>query len=250
MHFRDSSGGVIAYCGVKGRKMRKLISISQRLRAISLCSLLGLAAGALQAQTPPYALLQNATIVGAGNTITASQVPVVTAAGVTVYVNLTLQLSPDATGNFTVAAGSPQTTLAPVLISSSFRAGTYAAGPTTLSGTGLITVAGPGVADGGGTVWNVNAASGANGSTYPVNASWYSGAIANSPYAARLKAVGLTSTIYSYGVIGAQNCCSNWSNNDLIGVSQIGNTLTFYNFTVGGKDQALPWTQIVYTLKQ
>jgi len=142
--------------------MRKLKSISQRLRAISLCCLLGLAAGALQAQTSPYALLQNATIVGAGNTITASQVPVVTVAGVTVYVNLTLQLSPDATRNLTVASGSPQTTLAPVLISSSFRAGTYVAGPTTLNGAGLIAVNGPGVADGGRTVWNANAASGAN----------------------------------------------------------------------------------------
>jgi hypothetical protein len=187
--------------------------------------------------------------VGAGNTITASQVPVVTAAGVTVYVNLTLQLSPDATGNFTMAAGSPQTTLAPVLISSSFRAGTYVSGPTTLSGMGLITVTGPGVADGGGTVWNANAATGANPYTVPINASWYSGAIANSPYAARLKAAGLTSMLYSYGVIGPQNGGS-WNNNDLIGVSQIGNTLTFCNFSGGGKDQTMPVTQILYTLKQ
>src|SRR5947207_224169 len=57
---------------------------------------------------PPYALFQQGSLVGSGNTITATQIPVVTAQGITVYVNATIQFNVDANGNLTISPGFPQ----------------------------------------------------------------------------------------------------------------------------------------------
>jgi hypothetical protein len=88
--------------------------------------LLVLTAGVLlvraQAPTPPYALFQYSSLTGSGNTITATQIPVVTATGVTVYENLTLQFDADANGNLTISQGFPQTIPAPTILSSGFKA--------------------------------------------------------------------------------------------------------------------------------
>ena len=67
--------------------------------------------------------------------------------------------------------------------------------------------------------------------TYPSSATWYVGPIANSPLAARLKAAGITSTAWSYGVTGGEACYNNWPDNTLIGLSQTGNKLTIVSFT-------------------
>jgi hypothetical protein len=224
----------------------------RKTKLISLLSSICALAVELPAQSAPYPLLQNAILSGSGNTINATQVPVVTAAGTTVYVNFSLQFNADATGNITVASNSLAVTLAPALISSSFRAGTYVSGSNTLSGTGSIVVAGPAVTDGGATIWTDTTPTGANSCTYPGNSTWYVGPLANSPYAARLKKAGLTSTAFSYGVIGSQNCSygSNWHSDSLIGLTQVGNTLTIVDFSdVNNNDYALPVDQITYTLK-
>src|SRR5580692_8553620 len=84
----------------------------------------------VDAQTPPYALFQYSTLTGTGNTITATQVPLVIATGVTVYVNLTLQFAVDSSGNVTIVSGYPQEIPAPTVVISDFKAGTYA-GPST-----------------------------------------------------------------------------------------------------------------------
>ncbi len=201
-----------------------------------------------QAPTPPYAEFQYASLTGSGNTITATQVPVVLVGGVTVYENVTLQFNSDANGNLTLAPGFPQIIPAPTLLTGSFKAGSYV-GPSTINGgTNLLTVNGPGVTDGGATEWSISAATGASFYTYPNSANWYVGPIAGNPLAARLTSAGITSTAWSYGT-GSAAGASLWGTNTLIGVSQIGNALTFVSFTNNGKDQTVPADQITYTLK-
>src|ERR1017187_2700037 len=87
--------------------------------------LIAACAAVASAQTPPYALFQQATLTGSGNTINATQVPVVTASGLTLYLNLSLQFNVDNNGNFTISSGFPQTTSAPSPITNGFRAGRY-----------------------------------------------------------------------------------------------------------------------------
>ena len=130
----------------------------------------------------------------------------------------------------------------------SFQAGTYRSPSTILSGQGIITLAGPGSA-GGGIQWSLAAASGAASCTYPSTATWFVGPIASNPLvAARLAKAGITSTAWSYGV-GNGGSCGVWGTNDLLGFSQIGNTLTIARFTSSsGVDQAVPVDQITYTL--
>lgn len=200
------------------------------------------------ATAPPYALLQYSTLTGSGNTFTATWVPVVTASG-TVYKNLTLLFDVDSSGNLTVAPGYPQVVPTPPPIVDGFVAGQYV-GPSTIgSGNMLINVAGPGLTSGGATEWTVSAASGAWYYTYPASGTWYVGPLTSNPVYARIKAAGITSTAWSYGIAGS-NWGSPWDKDTLIGVSQIGKTITFLSFTKNGVDYAQPQDQITYTPKQ
>jgi hypothetical protein len=167
-----------------------------------------------------------------------------------------MQFNVDANGNLTLSQGYPQVIQAPALLTSGFRAGTYVGPSTLLSGKATVNVSGPGVTDGGATVWSIGAAPGADACTYPISATWYVGPIENSPFAARIKSAGITSTAWSYG-IGAGNACGSnitgvnsnaWYANTLIGVSQVGNTLTIASFTNAGTDKTVPLDQITYRL--
>lgn len=206
-----------------------------------------------QAQTPPYALLQNATLTGSGNTITAVNIPVVISVGVIVYVSLNLQFNVDSNGNFTVTPGYPQITQSFTPLASNFVAGNYA-GPSNInSGNNLVTVSGPGVTSGGATEWSLAASAGGSSETYPPSATWWVGPIASSPIASRLQSAGITSTAYSYGTTGstAPDSPAYWYANTLVGVSQIGNTITLVSFSENGNlDRNVPYDQITYTLKQ
>jgi hypothetical protein len=95
-----------------------------------------------RAQTPPYTLFQYSTITSSGNTITATQLPVVTATG-TIYQNVTLLFDVDSSGNLTLAPGYPMVVPSTRPIMSAFKAGTYVGAPTILGGKATITVSGP-----------------------------------------------------------------------------------------------------------
>jgi hypothetical protein len=205
--------------------------------------------------TTPSALFQFSTLTGSGDTITATEVPVLTSSGTTVYKNVTTQFNVDSAGNLTLAAGFPQVVAASPPSFSSFKAGNYV-GPATLgSGKFLITVGGPTVAPGG-TTWGSTVAAGANAATYPISCSWYDGPISNSPEAPRLKTDGITSTALSYGtctgpcpVSGTNNYY--WCPRTLVGVSQAGQVITFYSFTYAEtSDSSSPQDTIAYTLLQ
>jgi hypothetical protein len=200
------------------------------------------------AAAPPYALFQNATLTGTGNTFTATWLPVVTSAG-TAYKNITIQFDVDSKGNLTIAPGYPQIAAAPAIIVTAFKAGTYVGPSTIYNGESRISVSGPGVTSGGATEWSLAAATGAYSYTYPETATWYDGPISSNPLAARLKAAGITSTAWSYGVGGGSNGDIYWSTDSLLGFSQIGNTLTIVSFTNNGVDKSEPVDTITYTLQ-
>jgi hypothetical protein len=197
------------------------------------------------ATVAPYALFQFATLTGSGNTVTAALVPVVTSTGATAYQNVTLQFTVAANGTVTVA--STQIVPAPPPIVSSFQAGAYVGPSNIYSGEMAVNVSGPGLASGGSNLWTLAAASGAYVCTYPSTANWYVGPLSTSPWAARIKAAGITSTAYSYGV--GDGGCGPWYNDILIGVSQVGRSLTILTFTNSGGDHATSVDQVTYTLK-
>ncbi len=184
-------------------------------------------------QSPPYAEFQNSTLTGSGNTISASSLPVVTAGGI-LYFDVVVQFDVDANGNLTVSAGYPQYTKSPQVRVDHFKAGTYL-GPD--DSTELITVSGPGIGQGGSTVWSLGPATGATGCLYPYTATWYVvKKLSDSPLAARLKAAGITNTNLSYGIGGA-NCGNQyWETGSLLGFDQTGGSITISSFTVGGNN--------------
>jgi len=181
-------------------------------------------------------------------------VPVVVAPNVTKYVNLLLQFNVSASGGLTLAAGYSQEIPAPPPLTSSFKAGLYVGPSGVLSGKALIEVAGPGVASGGATEWTLSSAAGADPCTYPLTATWYVGPLnSEHPLTSRVTAAGITSTAYSFGTSVSGQCGglnNNWFANALIGVSQVGNTLTIVSFSSGQHDYSTPQSQITYTLEQ
>jgi len=207
-------------------------------------------------QSISHSLFQYAAMTGSGNTLSASRVPVVTASGTTLYLDIILQFDVDADGNLTISGGYPQIVPTPVLLASTFVAGRYTGPSTIMAGNTAIVVSSPGVSTGGSFQWSLSTASGADTCSYPSSATWYAGPAENSPVAARLKKINITSTAWSYGIAGAMPasvaCGSmyNWNNpsGTLIGVSQAGNTLTIASFTRMGNDSATPVDQITYTL--
>ncbi len=236
---------------------RRSLRLSALATALTVASAVGAHAQVLETASPeattvvPYALFQYSTLTATGNTINASWIPVVNSAGVTLYKDFTLQFNVDAAGDLTITSGYPKVVASPTPVVSSFRAGAYGGPSNVDSGTAAITVAGPSLAPGGGTEWTLATSKGASYYTYPSSVTWYVGPIAGSPYAARLKAAGITSTAWSYGVGLAVDGPGNlWNTNTLIGVSQVGNTITFVSFTNGSRDYSEPVDQITYTLLQ
>ena len=132
---------------------------------------------------------------------------------------------------------------------SAFKSGTYIGPPTILGGNAIITVSGPSVGPGGVTEFTLTAATGANSCTYPSSATWYvvGSDLASNPFASRLKAAGITSTLVSYGE-GSSQCDTDdydWVQNTLLGFTQTGNTLTIYSSipTTAPKTIARPETR-------
>jgi hypothetical protein len=210
-----------------------------------------------QSGQPPYILFQNAALTGSGNTINATRIPVVTASGTTVYEDMALQFTTDANGNLSLAAGFPQIAPSAALLTSNFKAGTYAASSTIFNGKNIVVVSGPGVTAGGATQWSLTAGPGADPCTTPVAATWYEGPIANNPYATQINSFKITSTAMSYGIGGggANTCPSStpgikyqyWANGSLLGFSQNGNSLTIVTFDSSNNN--VPLDTIVLTLQ-
>ncbi len=201
-------------------------------------------------QGPPRPLFQFSTISGADNVITATRVPVVTGTGAIVYKNVIVRFEAAADGSLTIAEGYPEYVDPPSPLVSSFRAGNYVAPRNIVSGQGFITVAGPGVADGGNTQWSISTGTNSNQFTYPSTATFYTGSIDSNPLAERIKKAGLTSTAWSYGFGGTAGV-RNWAPNSLLGFSQIGNTITVASFTDATLvDKSLPVDQVTFTIVQ
>jgi hypothetical protein len=206
------------------------------------------AIGAHAQSTPSNILLQFSTLTASDDTITAIRVPILTADGTTIYKNITLQLVADASGNLTIASGSPAVVPSVAPIVSNFMAGNYI-GPSNNSNF-LLAISGPGTAMGGATEWSLTSSTGANSCTSPSSATWFVGPLENNPLAARLEKAGITTTAWSYGVGGNPVCNISpaWQPNSLLGFSQTGNALTIVSFTYNGTDHSTPTNQITYTL--
>jgi hypothetical protein len=232
-----------------GRRVALLATFALTLMAVWAVSVRAGARDAVSPQTtatPPYALFQDSTLTASGNTITANNLPVVTTTG-KIYDDVTIQFDVADDGTLTVSSGYPQIVAAAKPLISHFLAGSYA-GPST-DAEFLITVNGPGVTTGGATEWSLSAATSASSTTYPTSAMWYVGPLASNPLYSRIKAAGITSTAYSYGVGSGYNSGSNWGTDSLLGFSQTNGALTIVSFTHNTVDNSTPVDQITYTKK-
>jgi hypothetical protein len=213
------------------------------LFALPLSAVLALSA---QAQTTtPRAQFENSVISSTTNTVTAGRVPVINAEGVVTYDDITFVVDVDDNGVVTFGPTSSVVSSS-VLNVDHFEAGTYT-GP---GGSPTIAVSALGVAPGGATEWSL--AQSGTACSFPYSATWYVGPISGNPLYARLKKAGITSSAYSYGILGTAADCGNgyWDGGAILGFSQTGKSLTIVSFSVSGiDDQSTPGAQITFTLK-
>jgi hypothetical protein len=217
-------------------------------------SALGLicASGPADAASKPI-YFDESSILGIGQTVTALRVPIETAAGTYIYKDVTIELNSDAKGDLTWATAEPITALSPPLATSNVRAGIYVS--PTCSYCGIQIIGPTSIGNGGVGEWVIAPApttvvrNEIAGDSPPNPAFFYTGPLAGSPLAARLRAAGLTSAQYVYGIVGT-SCCGGFNTNDLFGLRLVGNELVVALFTDNSGDHNIPVSQIIYTFLQ
>ena len=181
-----------------------------------------------------------------------NRLPILLPNGTIIYKDVTIQLNSDSTGLVSDVSPIVQAT-SPNLLSANFRAGTYLWPANTNLG---FAMSGPGAVQGSVmTKWEINATPTKN-QYCGIPAIFYAGPLSAHPSAARLKAAGITSVEFSYGIIGAGAGCAYYVNASfspgaLVGFSQSGNLLTIASFTTygDGKDHNVPVQTITYRLQ-
>jgi hypothetical protein len=196
--------------------------------------------------------LEYSNVTAVGPTITITRLPILKPDGKFIYKDVIIQLKSDSSGNLTYVPSTPQQKLSPSLISNRFVAGTYVYPGNTNEG---FILSGPsGVPGRSVTKFEVNKSPSLR-DYCGVPAIFYVGALSANPNYARIKAAGITSTEYSYGIIGGSVSCGinggTFGTGALVGFSQSGNLLTIASFTkqIGGKDQNTPVSFITYRAK-
>jgi hypothetical protein len=195
----------------------------------------------------PAIFMQSATISGAGNALTLGRVPVKDANGKITYKDISMLFTVDNAGNVTLDPQSVSITSSPPLNAGTFKPGHYrgykACNEADCKGDFTV---GTGGGNGGrisGSIQRINIFQGAGSADISdvFNASWTSGPINGHPDEAKLKAAGITSTAYSWGVMGTAGAFtkgSGWRAGDIIGAIQTGNQLTLVNFGDDNKSDA------------
>jgi hypothetical protein len=213
------------------------------LGGTALAVVLAVSAQAQTTTVTPHADFQDATLTSTTNTIDATRVPALDSTGKLHYWNIQIVFDTAADGTLTLATGYPIITQAENPLTADFKAGTYVA-----SNGAKIIVSGPGVTSGGATEWSL--AQSGTICSFPYSATWYVGALTSNPLYARIKTDGITSTAYSYGLLGTSSSCGSqwWDSGALLGLSQTGNALNIVSFSNDGSDDSItPQAQITFT---
>ncbi len=193
---------------------------------------LGLALGpGLASAATPRAVLGSATITAADNRLTVTRVPVINSAGAVTYKDVTLNFQVDAAGTLILA---PATIAAsPNLVTSGFMAGNY---KDTRGNT--YSVSGPSVIPGTTrTVWSLVFTAGPDASQFSMN--WVTGPVVGHPNESSLKARNITSTAFSWGIVGAEDATNNFpfylwgGGGHVVGAAQAGNQIVFHFYDNG-----------------
>ena len=196
---------------------------------LALISLVSALAGHSALAATPTMQAESATLSGASNTVVITRVPTTTATGAVKYWNVTLQFNIDGvTGTPTLTPLFPTIVSSPSVAVGNFKPGTYKD-----SKGEKYTVGGPNIVAGGRTSWSISMAPNLAGKFF--NAAWTTGPITGHPNQASLTARTITSTAFSWGVVGANSASINdvfwvWQQGAVTGASQTGNSLALHLF--------------------
>ncbi len=203
------------------------------------------------AAATPTSYLQNGAIVGTGQTITISRLPVRLGNGALAYKDVTIQLDVSANGTLTYADTRPLETNSPNPLVSGIKNGVYGDSANT---NVQFSITGPGVMTGGNGEYSITRTGAYCAVAQP--GVFYSGPVGTTPIGARVKAAGINTGQYRLGVVGQEACglsfnYANFPSHGLIGLAQVGTTLVVSSFTdSSGKDYPTPVNQVNYVLVQ
>lgn len=173
------------------------------------------------------AYLDQSGIVGAGNALSISRLPVANAKGQITYYDVSMSFKVSASGVPALAA-TPKFTPSPTLVTNHFLGGRYFVmwgGNATQYGTLSY-----GVGSGGATVWTLVMDKQPNGA-FPGQAVWQTGAPAPDVAARLNKAKIPKNPNYSYGVVSVAGGNAFSGSNGLLAAEQIGSNLTLFAYS-------------------
>ncbi len=193
---------------------------------------LGLALGAnVASAATPRAKFDSALVTGSTDRISVTRVPVVDSAGKTAYKDVTIDFEVDEAGTLMLAPFSPTIEAAPSLVTSGFKAGNYKdtrgntyklAGPSVVPGTTR-------------TMWSLSLAVATSDASF-FSMNWTTGPIAGHPNQSSLTARNITSTAFSWGIVGDGHAAISyfpfygWNYGEVVGAAQVGNQLVLHLF--------------------
>jgi hypothetical protein len=211
-------------------------NLSNTNRALCVLNLLVLALGTNLAEAvTPRAAFGSALITGAEKRISVSRVPVINSAGVVTYKDITINFEVSSSGVLTLAPFNPTITASPSLLTSGFKAGNYKDG----RGNKYV-VSGPSaIPNTTRTAWSMAFVSGPDATQFSMG--WVTGPITGHPNESSLKARRITTTAYSWGIVGSENeppgytsfPFYTWGTNrgHVVGAAQAGNQVVFHLFS-------------------
>lgn len=205
--------------------------------------LVAIMAGQAVAATPT-AYTEYGGVVGTGNRLRMTRVPVMDANGAIAYRDVLITLKVSTTGALSLA---PLTVApSPELLTSNFVAGRYFLSHTpTVRGTLAY-----GVGSGGSTVWTLLMDAG-TAAGVPLQSVWQTGTPAPDVLARLVAAKIMTSPTYSYGLTAVPSFSPFKYPNGLMAAAQVANTLTLVSYNASqsgpGGDQPTQTGSVVLT---
>jgi hypothetical protein len=190
---------------------------------------------------------QDAAISAGVNVVTMNRVPVIDATGTPNYFDVTIKLTATLLGGGPTVSGVKATATSrpsPHLVTNGFVPGTH-----NDENGNLYTVAGPSIGPGGATAWTLTLVTDKAGCAM-IGGFWYTDQGPNNPEYGRVTAANITPPLYSFGLLQNSNgdCLAPFSANALIGLIEVGDTLTLESFTFGG-DKSSPQASWILTLQ-
>lgn len=177
--------------------------------------------------------LDNAEVVGSGNQITITRLPVVSGNTI-LYRDVTLQFGLGAGGRLTILPGYPKTTASAPLLTGALTPGRYLV--HGFSPDLVFRLIGPSTGAGNRAMWSLT------GETVAQQMNFYVGPTAGHPLQKRIQRAGITYSGQAFGTTSRNTSLDGWyfDERQLVAIQPLGHAISLMSYSFKGADATYP----------